>query len=119
MRGITSPISYDIPLSIQLKSSPGFDLWVMEDGNKIWSRYRIFAAVVWTFTLDPGESVHHEYEWDMRDYDGNLVAPGDYEIVGVTYGARDVSTTITIVPEPAGITLVCFGAIAILRRRHR
>ena len=105
-------------------TTPVFDLWALDDqGTKIWSYYMIIIQgnAGW-MTVAPGESIVREYTWDMTDYQGNLVAPGTYELVGVMYGngLAAARRAITVVPEPATMGLVLLGAsFAIFRARAR
>ncbi len=102
-------------------SGPAFDLWVLDDqSEKIWSQHLNFTFGTWWLTVEPGASIVREYTWSMTDYAGNLVSPGQYELVGVIYGDTDVSTQITILPEPATVGLVLAGCwVLALRRRAR
>ena len=111
----------DADYRARMLSGPAFDLWVLDDqGAKIWSQHLNFTLNTWWLTLGPGESIVREYTWDMTDYGGNLVSPGQYELVGVIYGDNDVSTQITILPEPATVGLVLAGCwVLALRRRAR
>ena len=115
---ITNPL--DVPVSIELSQEPGFNLWVMQGNTEIWAAYRVFAQVIGSQGFAPGEILELNYTWDMTDYDDNLVLWGEYELVGVIYGGgRDVSTNITIVPEPTTIMLLVFGGLSILRSNRR
>ncbi len=102
---ITNPL--DVPVDVEFAQESGFDLWVLKNGERIWQQYTAFKCVIWTRTFAPGEILEFDYTWDMTDNDGNAVLPGEYELVGVIYGhGRNVSTNITIVPEPAMVTLM-------------
>jgi hypothetical protein len=110
----------DADYRLQKNTTPVFDLWVLDDqGKKIWSQYMVILPgnAGW-LTVVPGESVVHEYTWDMTDYQGNLVAPGTYELVGVMYGGFDARRAITVVPEPATMGLVLLGVLFVTFRRR-
>lgn len=72
--------------TLQLDVDPGFDLWVLRDGVKVWSEHTAFRMIIWEMVVGPGETLQYDYVWDMRDYEGDLVAPGEYEIRSVIYG---------------------------------
>ncbi len=113
---ITNPQDYSV--NATFTQSPGFNLWVMQGDTEIWAAYRAFAQVIWTRTFEPGEILELNYTWDMTDNENNTVSPGEYEIMGVTYGiGQNVSTNITIVPEPTTIGLLAMGLVAILHKR--
>jgi len=108
------------PYTFWLRSTPGFDLWVLDAGGVlVWSQHQDFKWDMPILVLPPGESVQHEYAWDMTDYTGNAAAPGEYELVGVIYGDRDVSTTITVVPEPTTAVAMLLAAGAGIWRSGR
>ena len=111
----------DADITMQLMSSPAFDLYVLDDSQvKLWSAHKVFAMVVWTLTLSPGEFVEREYIWDMTDDDGIPVPPGVYEIAGMTYGgAPRASTRISVVPEPTTAVAMLLAAGAGIWRSGR
>ena len=115
---ITNPQDYSV--NATFRQSPGFNLLVMQGDTDIWAVYRAFAAVIWTQTFEPGEILELNYTWDMTDNEGDTVLPDEYEIMGVTYGiGQNVSTNITIVPEPATLILLVFGGLGILCSNRR
>ena len=117
---ITNPL--DVPVDVEFTQEPGFNLWVMQGDTEIWAAYRAFAQVIWTRTFAPGEILKFDYTWDMTDNDGDVILPGEYELVGVIYGAgRNVSTNITIVPEPAMVGLMGMAGmyLAFFQNRRR
>jgi len=110
---------FDVDVSIQLNNEPGFDVWAMMNDDQIWSYYSAFAPNVWSLTLEPGEVLEYHYEWDMTDHEGGLVQSGQYAIWGIVYGdGLNVSTPITVVPEPATLFLLCGGMIGMLAKRR-
>jgi len=105
--------------TMEFMQEPGFDLWVLEDGNRIWSQSGGWAfPVVWYLTLGPGESVERQYTWDMTDDEGNPVGPGQYDLVGVPQRS-EARTQITIIPEPGTIALMLLGLGLLTRRPMR
>lgn len=114
---ITNP--HDFPVDVEFRQAPGFDLWVMQGDSTIWAR-EAFAAVIWTRTFAPGEVFECEYTWDMTDFDGNVVLPGEYELFGA-YACGYDSTCIIIVPEPATVTLMGMAGmyLALFQNRRR
>ncbi len=112
----------DVSVELEFRKEPGFDLWVMQGDSTIYIEYPFAKWVTWTRTFEPGEILEFDYTWDMTDNDGNPVLPGEYDMVGVNYGDDNhVITNITIVPEPATVTLMglagIYGAF-FLNRRH-
>jgi hypothetical protein len=107
-------------LTLELKMMPGFDLWVLDDGEKIWSEHTDFFMYGSRVIVGPGETLRRDYVWDMRDSNGELVLSGDYEIKSVIYGAgENVSKTIAIVPEPAAFGIMLFNVVVLLRKRSQ
>ena len=114
---ITNP--FDVPVDVGFVQEPGFDLWVMQGDSTIYVEYPFALLVTWTRTFEPGEILEFDYTWDMTDRYGNAVLPGEYELIGVVHGGgKNISTNITIIPEPA--TMVCFtlGGLWLLRRNQ-
>jgi hypothetical protein len=105
----------------EFNDGSAFDLWVLRNETKVWSWKPLPAWIPeGSISLDPLESIEHQYTWDMTDYEGHTVAPGDYEIVGViSIGLGSGSTYITIVPEPCVGLFVSVGFVFLLRRNRR
>ena len=85
--------------------------------DPIWSLHRAFKQVVWSFTLDAGESVQYDATWDMTDYDGDLVASSTYEVVGFTPGGGAGTAIVLHTPEPGTLMLLSLGVAGLLLRR--
>jgi len=108
---------------IRLHQSPGFDLYALDGaGSRLWSAHwsEAFAQVIWSFRLLPGEAVEHSYTWDLADTAGVPVPAGQYEIAGIIYGDRDVTTAIAVVPEAtsaAAMLLIAFAGICRNKRQ--
>ena len=104
--------------TLALNMTPGFDLWVLEDGVTIWSQHTCFFMYGSSVIVEPGETLQYDYVWDMRDYEGNLVGPGEYEVRSVIYGGgENVSTGITIVPEPVTLGILLLTSGLLLRKK--
>ncbi len=114
---VTNPL--DVSYTFQFHRAPGFFLRVEQDGNTVWER-GAFKQVPWDLTLLPDETAEQEYIWYMLDNSGNLVDPGQYELVSTTGGSfEDSSTTITVIPEPTTLVslLVGLGFTSLRKRR--
>ncbi len=118
-----------VDISFNFNQEPGFDMWVLKDGNVIWHQVKGGLPVVTYPTLSAGESFKDEYIWEMINDDGNPVAPGEYEVWGLMLGSYPAkvgceypaapSTTITIIPEPTTLVslLVGLGLTSMRKRR--
>ena len=112
---VTNP--WDVSYTFRFKQAPGFFLRVKQDGNTVWER-GAFKMVIWELTLLPDETIEQEYIWDMLDYSGNLVDPGEYELVSMAgRGYEDSSTFITIIPEPGILALLLTGIPLIVKKK--
>jgi len=98
---------------------PVYDLWIRNNGERIWSYNRVFLPRVFYVTISPGEVIEHRYDWDMTDDDGNMIGSGHYDVLGVIWGDRNVSRTITVVPEPTGLFLLVACLLFRIGRRGR
>ena len=118
----------DADVTIRFGWAPGFEFYILAEGVRIEPWVQARAAVIWWLTLSPGESYVSEWTWDMTDRDGNPLAPGAYDIVGVSHGGPDPVlpgmdypdvpvTSITIVPEPGMLALVSVSFWLLLRRK--
>ncbi|MHC4571446.1 MAG: right-handed parallel beta-helix repeat-containing protein [Planctomycetota bacterium] len=92
--------------------SPEFNLLVQKDGETIWKKYEGWYWFSPGVELLAGESEEIVHSWDMKDYNGNPVEPGMYDVVGVMYNepwnhythggsytVTKVASTITILPR--------------------
>ena len=69
------------PVSLTFSSAQRFDLVILEaSGREIWrwSQGKVFAQVMGTQTLAPGETISFDAQWDQRDAAGKAVPPGNY-----------------------------------------
>lgn len=90
------------PVTLTFPTSQRYDFIVTRtDGTVVWqwSHGKNFTQAVGTLTLAPGQEVELQEEWDQRGNDGNLVAPGDYQVRGVL----TVKPPIVTAPEPLTI----------------
>jgi len=112
----------DADYRMDLTQTPAFDLHVLNDSRRlIWSAHwgEAFYAFHPGIVLTAGESIQHQYSWEMVSNDELRVAPGEYHIIGVVHGDTDVSTSILVIPEPMTIALLgmsCWWLV--VRRRH-
>jgi hypothetical protein len=118
----------DADVTIQFGWEPGFEFFILAGEETIEPWLQARSPVIWRLTLSPGESYATEWTWDMTDMEGNLLALGSYDIVGVSHGGPDPVlpgmdrpdvpvATIVIIPEPAMVGLLLMGFGILLRRR--
>ncbi|MDY6912564.1 MAG: BsuPI-related putative proteinase inhibitor [Chloroflexota bacterium] len=113
--------------------APAYDVVVSRDAEPIWwvSYGEFYNAGPVGTTLSPGQSKELRYTWDMKDNEGNMVTPGTYEIEGGMYLCESTpgllhgsvignrATNITIIPEPASLTLMLLGLGYITARKRK
>ena len=70
------------PVKYTFSSSMQFDLWIKRGDTEIYrmSKGRMYAMVITTLELQPGETKTFDIEWDQKDNTGKSVGPGVYEI---------------------------------------
>ena len=70
-----------------------FDLIVERDGAKVWqwSDDRLFAQVLSTLAVRPGDSRLFKAEWGQVDAQGRPVPPGTYRIRGWIVGTQEMA----------------------------
>jgi hypothetical protein len=112
--------------------SPIWNFWAETGGQHIWTGMYSKLAVVTSLTIEPGESVefpeyNSPFTWDLRDDAGDLVQPGEYNVVGGIdhpedyYAYTKVPVQIEVIPEPATLLLLAIGAVwaqATMRQKH-
>ncbi len=88
------------PVTLQFPSSQRYDFLVLrEDGRLVWrwSHDKVFAQVLGSLTLDPGEERRYRERWDQTDNEGRPVSPGRYWVEGLFPPHRPV------LPVPVGL----------------
>jgi len=123
-----------------LRKLPGFDAWVFENSanlernelliyhEPIWSYMIGFIETSHRWIFDPGEMVEFDWTWDLTDYQGNPVGPGEYELLAFYYGTfesdcdapLDLSGAqlhITVIPEPSILALLAASGVLLTKRR--
>ncbi|MDR7392998.1 MAG: BsuPI-related putative proteinase inhibitor [Armatimonadota bacterium] len=87
-------------VTFQFSDSQRYDFVVQDDRGAVvwyWSRDKMFAQVLGSLTLMPGEERRFRERWDQRDLEGRAVPAGRYWIVGLFPPQRP------ILPELAGV----------------
>jgi hypothetical protein len=88
------------PVTFQFSDSQRYDFLVArEDGQLVWywSHDKMFAQVLGSLTLAPGEERRYRERWDQRDTQGRPVPPGRYWVEAVFPPRRPV------LPSSAGL----------------
>lgn len=72
-------------------TSQRFDLLVEKGGRKVWqwSDDRLFAQVLSTLAIRPGESRLFKEEWNGKGPDGQPVPPGTYKLRAWIVGTEE------------------------------
>ncbi len=86
--------------TFQFSDSQRYEFLVLrEDGQLVWrwSHDKVFAQVLGTLTLVPGEERRFRERWDQRDEQGRTVPPGRYWVEGLFPPPRPA------LPVPAGL----------------
>jgi Intracellular proteinase inhibitor len=75
------------------RTAQRFDLFVERDGRKIWqwSDDLLFAQVLSTLTIRPGDSRQFKAEWKQVDASGQPVPVGRYTIYAWIVGAKETA----------------------------
>lgn len=86
------------PLTFRSSSSQRFDFVVRADNVEIWrwSRERMFAMMLTSWRIPPGQSVTYEQTWRQVNNNGERVPPGNYTIEGWQIGAPHALAGITV-----------------------
>ena len=98
--------------------SPEFNFVVTKEQEAIWALVHWFIAFSPGVPLSAGEFKEISYSWDMINDNGNLVGPGIYDVIGVTYTLPqiEVGVPISIVPEPATLLLLSLAGLKVLSK---
>ena len=86
-------------LKLTFPSAQQYDFVITMGGEEIWrwSHDKMFAAVLTEGTLAPSESTVYQEKWPQKDYQGEPVPPGSYQVIGVlTAHPESVSHPLTI-----------------------
>lgn len=86
-------------LKLTFPSAQQYDFVITMGGEEMWrwSHDKMFAAVLTEVTLAPSESVVYQERWSQKDNQGNLVSPGNYQVIGVLKAPPEsISHTLTI-----------------------
>ena len=118
----------DADVTIQFNWEPGFRFDVVTGGERLEPWEWVRSPHPWSLTLSPGSAHESEWTWDMGDSEGNPVAPGTYNIVGICDGTpllpvganypQDPVATIRIIPEPSMLGFLWVGFGVLLRRKR-
>jgi hypothetical protein len=114
-------------------NTPEWNFWAEKDGISIWKKISTFLDIGISYSLASGESQIYPFSppyfslWDMKDNNGNLINPGEYQIIGGlvsgfpnnTYEYSKVAVPITIVPEPSTILIFSMGILGIFLRKYK
>jgi len=75
----------DVTFKETFRSAQKYDFVVTRDDKEIWrwSHDRMFAMVLTEFALEPQKSATYRETWAQKGNDGNLVAPGKYNLIGI------------------------------------
>jgi hypothetical protein len=86
------------PLTFSSSNSQRFDFVIRAGDKEVWrwSNGRMFALMIGSWKLAPGESVAYSAVWEQKDKAGNPVPPGRYKIEGLQIGGGQASGEITI-----------------------
>jgi hypothetical protein len=90
-------------VTFQFSDSQRYDFAVYNDRGALvwyWSRDKMFAQVLGSLTLAPGEERRYRERWDQQDTEGRRVPPGQYWVVGLFPPQRPVPPEVTGVAGP-------------------
>lgn len=80
-------------VTFQFRDSQRYDFLVAREGGRVvwyWSYDKVFAQVLGSLTLGPGEERRYRARWEQHDMEGRLVPPGRYWVEGVFPPRRPV-----------------------------
>ncbi len=81
----------DKPIIYTFPNSKHFDLWIERGGKEIYrlSTGKMYAQMITTLTLQPGETKSFQVTWNQKDNDGETVGPGVYTAYAQLTPMRD------------------------------
>ena len=108
-------------VSIRCYHIPPINLLVRKNNLNIWSKYKSFLGTFTSINISDGDFIDNTFTWDMYDYNDNLIEPGIYDIVGITYNVPpeiEVAVPITVIPEPITLVLLTTGSLVFIRKKR-
>lgn len=90
-------------VTFQFTDSQRYDFAVYNERGTLvwyWSRDKVFAQVLGSLTLAPGEERRYRDRWDQQDVEGRRVSPGQYWVVGLFPPQRPIPPDVSVVAGP-------------------
>jgi hypothetical protein len=84
------------PITFYFNTAQQYDFFVTQNSVSIWhwSFGFVFAQVIWFMTVNPGNSTEVFYSWNMTDYFGDPISPGNYEVTGIYACSNNVPVSV-------------------------
>ena len=73
------------PIDLTFPTAQRYD-FVVSKGKRViwqWGEGRVFAQAVGRHTMEPGDSMRHEFTWDQKATDGTQPPLGRYTVQGI------------------------------------
>jgi|GEM_PF-2195802 len=86
------------PLTFNSNNSQRFEFVVQAGDREIWrwSKGRLFAQMLTSWKLAPGNTITYSAVWEQKDNTGKSAPPGTYTIVGQQIGGGQANAEISI-----------------------